>query len=304
VFFVALAVGYGIFLNWRHFTTARLLSEAQDATTLPQGLSALHRLARERTPFLTDIGRFSLETTERSPARADPRTLHEILDLGIIRLGEAVEQNPSDILSYRTLAGLLVRKAKLTRESRYFDVAERALRAALRRAPKFPSLYLDLGAVAVARGEYEQAIQDGEAAIRLSPRFASAWWFVGGVSYLRGDDARAVSSFDRAFELGHNRHWDVIGALEQLSVLYHRVKRYKETVAFLSRLIELDPKTPRYYLTLAAVYKEEGDSQRARETAQRLLAILPTLAITQEGKAALERSARAFLLVGPGAQGQ
>lgn len=296
---VSLAVGYGIFVNWRHYTAARLMHEARDAPTLDQSVLLLDRATREPTPFLMEIGIRFAEVVHAAERDTAPQNLHKALDMGIPWLGKALEEDPLDLRGYDALTLLLIKKASLTRETRHLDAAEEILRAALRAAPRFPSLYRDLGSVALARGDYAQAIRHGEEAVRLSPGFPRVWWLLGAVYSARGDDGKAVSSFDRAFELGYGKHRYSIGALEGLYALYYRVKRYREAAAFLSRLLELDPKNPRYYRTLAAVYKEQADYRHARGTTEKFLSILPTLTLPQAEKAELEQSAREFLLSFP-----
>lgn len=292
---VALAMGYGIFVNWRHYTAARLMHQARDAPTLDQSVLALDRATREAPPFLMEIGIRFGEVVHGAERTTSPASLRKALDKGSAWVGTALAQDPLDLRGYDLLTLLLLKKANLTGETRHLDAAEEILRAALRVAPRFPSLNHNLGSVALARGDYGQAIRYGEEAIRRSPGFRRSWWFLGVVYSSRGDDGKAVSAFDRAFELGYDRHWNSIDALEGLSALYHRVERHREAAAFLSRLLKLDPKNPRHYRTLAAVYKERSDYRRARDTTEKLLSILPTLTLPQAEKAALERSAREFL---------
>jgi tetratricopeptide (TPR) repeat protein len=63
----------------------------------------------------------------------------------------------------------------------------------------------------------------------------------------------------------------------QLANAYNKVKNYQKLVEVYQELIKIKPSEPRYHSSLATVYKEIGQFEKAREEAQIVLKLAPQL---------------------------
>jgi pentatricopeptide repeat protein len=122
-------------------------------------------------------------------------------DRAIGALQERLRQQPSDAASATRLGLAYLQRARETGDPSYYTRAEAALQQAYRQTPDDPDTRIGLGALALARHQFQVALDWGKSAIERSPRKAPAYGVVVDALTELGRYDEAVKALQRMVDL-------------------------------------------------------------------------------------------------------
>jgi len=134
------------------------------------------------------VGYFLLGEAYDSSAHLQPAIL--------AALAAYLKTAPRDPWAYYHYGSILYARAQQEGKDDY-QVPVANLNQALRLDPKFAEAYLELGIIALDRGQTEQSIRTLEKAVSLDPRLAAARYRLGLAYQRSGNAARAKEELDR-----------------------------------------------------------------------------------------------------------
>jgi len=140
-------------------------------------------------------------------------------------------------------------------------------------SPKRQEVFLGWINTDLLTDEYQKAKEKAEKCIEINPRPGDCYWYLALSQITLKDFEKAKENIKIASQKGHPI--DSFESLSQLAEVYTRVKNYQELEVVFKKLIQLKPNEPQYHATLAFVYKELGEFDKAREEALIVLQLLP-----------------------------
>lgn len=240
--------------------------------------------------------------------RAARAALAPTLDETVARLRAAVQANPADADSFALLGLALLQQVRQTADPSLYLQAESALNEALRLDPQQLDALIGQGQLALARhdfraalawgqqardlmpyraealgilvdahvelGEYEAAVEAGQAMVDLRPDLAS----YSRVSYLRelhGDTAGAITAMQAAIDAGPPRAEATAWTQVQLGHLYFNSGDYAAAEAAYNAALADLPDFPYARAGLARVWAARGETGAAIAALEEIVARLP-----------------------------
>ena len=236
-----------------------------------------------------------LEKTENilkpRDGQIEASTLLIDFDKYIDELGKMLLENPHReklLRSFQGFAQVLCTK-KLS-----LDLAENLINTAIKEKPELSTLLNDLGAIYLAQGRKDEAIQVYQKSSELFPYCLIPWyrliqegeiqeaqkaftrtlqtetipsdqvsqWINLGTAYhAKGFYSQAIDAFNAAIRLLPNNS----DSWQKLALVYHSQKEYENAIANIKKAIELDPKNITAWLNLGIVYRDSKQYDLAIE---------------------------------------
>ena len=143
-------------------------------------------------------------------------------------LQQRLRQNPDDQRAYVLLSAVYLQKVRETGDPTYYGKTEEALRRALDLRPDDFAAMTQMGALALARHQFREALDWGEKARTLSPGTAMIYGVIGDAQVELGQYDTALETFQTMVDLRPNLssysrasymrelHGDVAGAIEAM----------------------------------------------------------------------------------------
>ena len=116
-------------------------------------------------------------------------------------LQERLRQQPSDAASATRLGLAYLQRARETSDPSYYTRADDALQQAYRQTPDDPDTLIGLGTLALARHQFQDALDWGQNALARSPRKATAYGVVVDALTELGRYDEAVAALQRMIDL-------------------------------------------------------------------------------------------------------
>ncbi len=136
-----------------------------------------------------------------------------------------------------------------------YDKAIQSLEKAVEYSPKKPTMYFELGSSYLGKKDYAKTFEYFEKGYLLEPRFpdADVIYTIGALYAGKIDVAKKMFALlgDRAF------------TDDRILRTFIDLKNYDTVIGILSARIQKDPTNPQNRLTLASVYAEMGQKQKA-----------------------------------------
>jgi len=158
-------------------------------------------------------------------------------------------------------------------------------------SPKRYEIYKEWAKTGIITGDYQIAEERTQKCIDLNPGFGGCYWLMALIQgYLKNSE-----KFDYYAQLSQEKGFNTESedALLQLINMYIRIGDYPKLAETYPKLIEITPdknKKAQLYASLAVVYKELGQKEKARETALKALELQPEArAIVEEFLRSLEQ---------------
>jgi len=133
-------------------------------------------------------------------------------------------------------------------------------------------------------GEYQRAKEKTKECLDLNPNHRECWWQKGLANIALGQTDQGWEDIKKAEENGFN-FWDMESSLLQLTQAYNKglvllsekekQKAYQELVKIYQRLIYHNRNNFQYHASLAYIYKELGDYEKAAQEAIKVFALSP-----------------------------
>src|SRR6188768_1186016 len=157
-------------------------------------------------------------------------------------------------------------------QKREFDKAEHMLKQVVQQTDRYADVFDMLGVIAHSRGDFAQAEQHFEKAVALNPNYTEAQLNLM-VTYNdlgKYDSAREIYSRirSRGAEGGSGDPFakgKIANMHAELSQAYQDAGMVPEAVAELERAVNLCPQFADLRTRLAVLYRDSGESGRARE---------------------------------------
>jgi len=154
------------------------------------------------------------------------------------------------------------------------DKAEESLNKAKSLNEKNPYIYFELGQVYIFRGELRKAIEFFDEGISIKPDVDLGYWYAG-VTYLdMGEIEKGEEFIKKAEERGYKKS---VSDIKRIIKIYVPFKDYKKIIELYKEAIELQSDNAQLYASLATAYKENGEIDKAIETARKVGELDPKL---------------------------
>lgn len=187
-----------------------------------------------------------------------------------------IKTDPLDPIPYLYAARLNEFLSRINQEKakERLNEAEQLLNKAKSLNEKNPYIYFELGQVYIFRGEPRKAIEFFDQGISIKPEVGSGYWYKG-VTYLdMGDMDKGEESIKQAIERGYYKN---VSDIHRLLRIYTPLKIYPAIIELYLEAIELEPTNAQFYASLATAYKENGEIDKAIETARKVGDLDPEL---------------------------
>ncbi|MBU1247304.1 MAG: tetratricopeptide repeat protein [Proteobacteria bacterium] len=151
---------------------------------------------------------------------------------------------------------------------REFMEAERYLREAVEASPKMAEANVQLGGIAMQRGDLEGCLNFNILATQQRPFFAVPWGNIGFCQLQMGEVDKAESSLKRALKYDKG----FLQALATLGSVYITRGEYDEAMVHLEKAVSLESMFGPAWNNLALVYAEKGEWSKAKNAIEQATA--------------------------------
>jgi len=158
-------------------------------------------------------------------------------------------------------------KKKLINQANY------CLGKALQLSPKRQSVFIEWTITDLISGKYEQAKEKAQKCIDLNKKLGNCYWVKALSEIFLGEFEKAKQDIKIAESKNYPIH--SLYSLGQLAKAYAASQNYPELAKIYEKLIKIKPKELQYRASLAAIYKEMGEIEKAKKQALKILEIEP-----------------------------
>lgn len=244
------------------FYQSKTLYINQLGTALEYAKDALAKNTPEKHAIRKEIASLILTKADFS---STPRDIgEEELKFIIREMEQSVEENRLDVFSYLYLGSLYNHYGRIFDDPSYFDKAETLLSSAFKLFPSRQQVYYILADAKIKNGKEDEGLELLELALELNPDSAESYWRLALGYKEIGDTRLALEYAAKAEELVYH------GTRQYLPDLLNLIEIYIDGSADFQRIartyeqaIELRPNYVPFYASLAAVYKELGEFEKA-----------------------------------------
>ncbi|MCD6284201.1 O-antigen ligase family protein [bacterium] len=216
-----------------------------------------------------------LANTVMSGIRSDKLTKEEkksACDYAISEMKKNIEFAQSDCFYYLYLMSLYNSCSVFNRErlELTLETGERALKL----CPNRVQFYFQMGQAAINLGRNKQGIDYFKKAVELNPQVIESHWNLASAYIVTYNEDLAQKEFDKMKKMGFK--YNTVKNLERLIRPYYIVKDYRKLKEIYLKLIELKPNNAKYYAGLAAVYKNLGEKEKAKQMVKKAMELDPS----------------------------
>ncbi len=176
--------------------------------------------------------------------------------------------------------------ARVYQEQGLWNLSERNYQEALRMAPGFYEVHIELGRFYALTGKLEQAINSFDSALSLNPSLVPICALEKGIVFVRqGNEQKGREEFLKGVNFVSERiksEPDNIQNYLQIALLYRELKDYDQVIDYLSHAIEIKPAAEIYY-HLGHAFQEKNISDRAVEAYKKSLELNERFCSSYEG---------------------
>ena len=144
---------------------------------------------------------------------------------------------------------------------RQFREAEEAFLKAVDCSPKLVEAYVQLGGIAMNRGDIATCKRYNEIAAKTMPLFAVPWANIGFCHLQQGEADEAIAAFKKAIKKDPR----YVQAIASMAAAHYMKGELEESIKLSQKAIEIEPKFGPAYNNLALVYLEKEDYPKAIE---------------------------------------
>lgn len=148
---------------------------------------------------------------------------------------------------------------------RDFMEAERCFREAVANSPKLAEAYVQLGGIAMQRGDLKTCLTYNVQATQQRPFFAVPWGNIGFCQLQLGETDKAIQSLKRAIKYDNN----FVQALATLGSAYFTEGDLEEAAKSLEQAVGIEPMFGPAWNNLALVFAEKGEWTRVKDCVEK-----------------------------------
>ena len=215
-----------------------------------------------------------LANTVMSGIRSNKLTKEEkksACDYAISEMKKNIEFAQNDCFYYLYLMSLYNSCSVFNRER--LELALETGERALKLCPNRVQFYFQMGQAAINLGRNKQGIDYFKKAVELNPQVIESHWNLASAYIVTYNRDLAQKEFDKMKKMGFK--YNTVKNLERLIRPYYIVKDYRKLEEIYLKLIELKPNNAKYYAGLAAVYKNLGEKEKAKQMVKKAMELDP-----------------------------
>jgi tetratricopeptide (TPR) repeat protein len=144
---------------------------------------------------------------------------------------------------------------------------------AMQLSPKRQEALIEKAKLRMLALDYKNAQDYSEKCIALNPDFGGCYWYLGLAEICLKDNADAEKNIKTASDKGFGISSQE--RLDELANAFASILDYKDLISVYQQLISKSPNTAQYHSSLAFVYKEAGEYDKARQEALIALQLSP-----------------------------
>jgi len=138
---------------------------------------------------------------------------------------------------------------------------------------KRQEVFIEWSKWGLVSGEFQKMKEKSQKCIEVNPKLVECYWFKGLSEIALGNFGEGKKNIEIAEEKRYASN--TLLALTQLAKVHGTAKNYQELVEIYLQLISINPEEPQYHASLAFVYKELGEFEKAKKEAQIILELAP-----------------------------
>ena len=205
------------------------------------------------------------------------------LDDALEALGKAIELEPDMAEAYITKGLILLKRADKSGVKSDYERALSACRRGIELNPKqqVPILIrVALGKAYLQEGKLTEASRQFEEILKTDSNFSDAYFYLGAIHLARHDYEKAEKVYRHAIELGHSS----AKAYERLAHLYgSRGIFLDKAIQLAEKAVDLKPDSAAYYNTLSWLHFLNKDYEKAESSVIKALTLQPDNQLYSEG---------------------
>ncbi|MFQ6049995.1 MAG: tetratricopeptide repeat protein, partial [Candidatus Paceibacterales bacterium] len=192
------------------------------------------------------------------------------------QMEESIRKNSLDFRPYLFFGRLYFSDYLFSQNKEKADLAEKILEKAIELSPTNQQAYWHLAEVKMARGEYQPAFDLFQKAIDLEPRLGRSHWYLAMAYKMTGRYEEALKKVKEAEEVGYNWKGN-LNDLKTVAEIYQILGDDLHLVSLYQEAIEIHPENAELWASLAASFANLGEIEKAKEAAQKVMEIDPSL---------------------------
>jgi len=193
-------------------------------------------------------------------AGLDNNFKQKVFSSAVSEMKKQINQSPNDI-RYMIFLGVIYNKAG------QYDEAIDILQKAIKLSPKKQQLYFELGVSYINKKEYDKGLEVFKKAFELDPEFLEARKIYAVAAIFSGNDGLAE-------ELMRDYGGTIITD-ERFLAAFNERKMFDKVTAISEKFVEENPENAQYRVSLAAIYLQIGERQKAIEQLQKAIELEP-----------------------------
>ncbi|MEA3344533.1 MAG: O-antigen ligase family protein, partial [Patescibacteria group bacterium] len=241
-----------------------------------QGLDKMDNLLSKKS-YIDSYLRLKYIDFLRECAGIYPQNNYEYAKKGVEVLEENIKIRPKFTRNWILLTGftnVLVEKEKNPIDrTELIGKTEQYIEKAMELSPKHQEVFTEYIKSLLVRGDYQKMKEKSEECISLNENMAGCYWYLALSEIFLGENEPAKEHLEIAREKRYAV--DILTSLNQLKIAYSSTKNYEELVRIYEKLIKLNPKEPQHHASLAFVYKNLEEYEKARKEALIFLDLSP-----------------------------
>ena len=219
-----------------------------------------HRLAQ----YLVGVGGPSIKE----------ENVRKVYDLTLTEVKKNIKENPVDYLPYLYASRLNIMLGKDNPVSPYNDTALEYSMKALEISPTFIRTYYEVAQAYLNKKDYPKAIEYFQKAADLNPQAGISYAYLGAAKIENGDPSGA-EDLERALK-SENPYSPREVDFQRLIDAYLKTNNFERIAWIYEQLIQINPKEPQHYASLATAYVNLGRIDDAVAMARRAVQVDPS----------------------------
>lgn len=200
------------------------------------------------------------------------------------KIAEISEKNakiqPYNTQNWLRLGESLIVLAKEKQEPETVEKAKNAFEKAIELSPKNQTILLSSFFGDISAKDFRKAEEKSDFCLKTFPEIPECLWLSGIIKIYLNDIEKGKNFIEKAKEKGYPTENE--NSLNQLAMAYLENKNYKEMLPIYQKLISINGSQVQYKTSLAILYKELKQYDKARELASEIIKTNPELKIPIE----------------------
>ncbi len=206
----------------------------------------------------------------------------EIFEYAVELAKKNVAYNPHDSLNQQFLSQAYLALASVYADNDekfdyYTTKALKAIDKSIEASPGRATTYFSKAQLYALRGEEKQALETANYAISLNPNYAEGYCALSQIYSTFNKELEALEAMNKCIDLGGLRSANSVDFLDALANYYTQKKDSNRLLKVLMRYSKISPKNTQVWISLANLYQEVGNNEKAIQAAKKAAQLDPSL---------------------------